>query len=352
MQQIGINSVSFAFERGRYDYVSDICWGSEGDNRFTRELLRFQAAKFLFKYDTYCYNGGRTIFSPIPFSDNLHYGKKIALRVYNYFLRALQMCELNILKIRGCLIVLIYQGDDARQGDILALNREYSHVHDVDPSYYSSKNDSLKRKQIEYLVKQSHLIYALNPDLLKVLTSKAKFLPYAVTIPPISESHPALGNRERIVIGHAPTHRDAKGTKYVIEAVNSMQELGFQVELKLIENLTHSEALFEYQSADIVLDQLLSGWYGAVAVESMLLSKPVICYISDEDLRSIPVEMAAEMPIINATKYNLQLVIKKLLSLSPEERLVLGEKHREFARKWHSPKNVATSVCRDIETVG
>ena len=351
MKEIGIDSISFALECGRYDYESDIRWGREGESRLRREILRFGSAKFLFMYDTYCYNGGRTLFAPIPFSDVLSTKKKITLNIYNYFLRLIQIMELIILKVRGCIIIVIYQGDDARQGDYLRMNRTYSHVHDVDSLYYSSRNDSLKRKQIELLDAHSHLIYALNPDLLNVLTSKAQFLPYAVTIPAISNILPVVRSNEKIVIGHAPTNRDAKGTKYLIEAVDSLKKLGFQVELKLIENLTHSEAISEYQSVDIVLDQLLSGWYGAFAVESMLLSKPVICYIAEDDLQKIPLKMAIELPIVRADKHNLESVIKRLFLLSPEERILLGEKHREYALAWHAPKSVAKSIFLNIRNL-
>jgi hypothetical protein len=54
------------------------------------------------------------------------------------------------------------------------------------------------------------------------------------------------------------------------------------------------------------------------------------------------------LPIINADKYNLHSVIKQLLLLSPEERILLGEKHRKYALAWHSPKNVANILYRDI----
>jgi hypothetical protein len=351
MNEIGIDSVSFTLESGRYDYGSDIRWGRDGESRFRREILRFKSTKFLFNYDTYCYNGGRTIFSPIPFSDNVSSVKNIAIKSYNLFLRLVQSLELKILKIRGCLIILIYQGDDARQGDFLRKNREISHVHDVDSIYFSSKNDSLKRKQIKFLDGYCDLVYALNPDLLQVLTSKAHFLPYAVTIPNSPDDYPDMRLNETTVIGHAPTHRGAKGTKYVISAVNSLQKRGFKIDLKLIENLTHSQAISEYQSVDFIVDQLLSGWYGAFAVESMLMSKPVICYISNDDLQVVPVRMAAELPIINANKHNLESVIEQLLMLSPEEKITLGEKHRRYALDWHSPKNVAEIFWRDIRNV-
>ena len=64
--------------------------------------------------------------------------------------------------------------------------------------------------------------------------------------------------------------------------------------------LSNKEARKRYETADILIDQLLAGWYGGLAVELMALGKPVICYIREDDLKYIPKEMRDELPIINA----------------------------------------------------
>ena len=43
-----------------------------------------------------------------------------------------------------------------------------------------------------------------------------------------------------------------------------------------------------YRDADIVVDQLLAGWYGGFAVEAMALGKPVIAYLRESDLHHVP----------------------------------------------------------------
>ena len=62
----------------------------------------------------------------------------------------------------------------------------------------------------------------------------------------------------------------------------------------------HAEAMKLYAQADLVIDQLLAGWYGGFAVETMAMGKPVVCYIRAEDLQFVPPAMVAELPLIPA----------------------------------------------------
>src|SRR5208337_1045219 len=77
----------------------------------------------------------------------------------------------------------------------------------------------------------------------------------------------------------------------------------------------HAEAIRLYAQADLVIDQLLAGWYGGFAVEMMAMGKPVVCYIRAEDLRFVPPAMAAELPLIparpDALEDNLEAAISR-----------------------------------------
>ena len=59
------------------------------------------------------------------------------------------------------------------------------------------------------------------------------------------------------------------------------------MELVLIEGMTYEQARQVYPTADLLIDKVLAGWYGGVAVELMALAKPVVCYIREGDLRFI-----------------------------------------------------------------
>lgn len=69
----------------------------------------------------------------------------------------------------------------------------------------------------------------------------------------------------------------------------------YNVEMILVENMPNKEALEFYKQGDLVIDQVLAGWYGGFAVEAMKMGKPVGVYIREEDLQFIPEEMAKDL---------------------------------------------------------
>ena len=91
--------------------------------------------------------------------------------------------------------------------------------------------------------------------------------------------------------------------------------------------------------ADLVVDQLLTGWYGALAVEAMALGKPVLCYLREEDLKRF-VPFHEQIPIVRTTKETLAQDLDGLLR-SPSRRDELGEAGRQFVAKWHDPLKIA-----------
>ena len=114
--------------------------------------------------------------------------------------------------------------------------------------------------------------------------------------------------------------------------------------------MSNDEALKKYREADIVIDQLRIGWYGAFAVEVMKMGKPVIAYINERDLKYVPAEMAKECKesVINANEYN----IEDVLSLYINDRKELNKRRDaqlEYVNKWHNPVYVASITKRVYE---
>ncbi len=83
-----------------------------------------------------------------------------------------------------------------------------------------------------------------------------------------------------VVIAHSANHRGAKGTEFLIAAVEILRAEGCDVELDLIERVPNTEALERMARADIYVDQLLFG-YAMAALEAMALGKVVISGIED-----------------------------------------------------------------------
>ncbi len=272
--------------------------------------------------------------------------------LYNLLYAApFELCDLRWARRRGKVVAVTFQGDDARQGDVV---RKFPvhFVHEVAADYYTAESDRNARRRIEGFERYADLIYALNPDLLAVLPQRARFQAYcSVDVAEWVPGPRPEAARSGFRVVHAPSHREVKGTKYVIEAVRQLQASGVDVELVLVENLTQADARLLYATADIAVDQVLAGFYGALAVELMALGVPVICYLRDEDLGRLPAAMRDDLPLIGATPTTLAAVMKSWLVDRRGELRERGLRSREFVRRWHNPSTIARATLSDYADV-
>jgi glycosyltransferase involved in cell wall biosynthesis len=153
------------------------------------------------------------------------------------------------------------------------------------------------------------------------------------------------------VVLHAPSRREVKGTRFVLEAIARLQATGVPCELVLVEGRSHAEACRLYARADLLVDQLLVGWYGAVAVELMALGKPVVCYIREEDLERVPPHMRQDLPVINATPATIYKVLRRCLTTDRHALSELGRRGRSYVEKWHDPRQIAARLKGDYEQI-
>lgn len=143
---------------------------------------------------------------------------------------------------------------------------------------------------------------------------------------------PSYTTRNAIpVIAHAPNHRRIKGTEYLLKAVSRLQEMGIEVELKLIEKVPPEEARAIYASADLIADQFCIGSFGMFAMEGLALGKPVLAYLDEEHLG----DPVFNLPIVNTTPENLTCVLAVLLQL-PILRERLGRAGRAAVQSYQS----------------
>jgi glycosyltransferase involved in cell wall biosynthesis len=109
---------------------------------------------------------------------------------------------------------------------------------------------------------------------------------------------------------------------------------GLEVELDIVEGLRHDEARRRYERADIVVDQLNSGWYGIFALEAMALGKPVLSHLRDEPVRETEAEMGVEVPIVPVTTETLRDEIAALAA-DVERRRRVGAASRAYVERIH-----------------
>lgn len=242
-------------------------------------------------------------------------------------------------------LFVTYNGCDARQKYPTMARTKIGACHN--PACYSGmcnsgKQDRYRRKAIRKMSRYVKHIWAVNPDLLYFLPpEKSSFLPYSVSLENIFFSPPSFEGKLKIV--HAPTNRAAKGSDTLFEAIKRLQKShGKYFEVMLVENVANKRALAMYQQADIVVDQILIGWYGGFAVEMMAMGKPVIARIAKEDLTFIPSQMAEDVmeTLISADPKTIYNVLCRCV----EDREFLKQRavaSLEYVNKWHDPLYVA-----------
>lgn len=137
---------------------------------------------------------------------------------------------------------------------------------------------------------------------------------------------------------HAPNHRALKGSSFVIAAVDDLKNEGLDIEITLLEQRPNKEVLAAIADADIVVDQLIVGWYAMFALESMALSTACICYI-DPELEKLYVRAGLlgpeEMPLISATPETIKATLRALYFNRPGIS-AHGQRGRAYVEKHHS----------------
>ncbi len=354
-RKLGLLSWSIALERNIFSQGADEILWTEGQKPLVTEIKRWQLLwRALTKFDIIHFNFGQSIMPRWHLPDESLRRKYhwLKLWVYGYYCRLLELRDLPLLKKAGKGIVVTYQGDDARQGDFCGANFEIGPTNEVEPGYYSVDSDAHKRLNIARFDRSADRIFAVNPDLLHVLPDRAEFIPYShIDITDWRPIDHEDGEPRVPVVVHAPTHRGVKGTRHVLDAVSRLQGDGIALEFILVEGLPNNEARRLYERADLLVDQLLCGWYGGVAVEFMALGKPVISYIREIDLAFVPEEMRRDLPIINATPATLYSVMKEWLTVRKYELREVGGRGRTYVEKWHDPIKVASKLKGEYETI-
>ena len=353
LRNIGVTSETLATRTHPFGYPADNFILSGNESLAVIQIKKLRALWAVLRADVVFFNFGSTLFSPI--TAQVHSGRVKLLewalvRTYNFCISMAQSLELALLKFARKTVFIQYQGDDARQTDV------FEELYGLDYSTLSGQTadkryfNNMKRKQIAKIAKYAHKVYALNPDLLKVLPSGSEFLPYSHVN--LRSWRPVDFRPEGpIVFGHAPSHQGIKGTSLILEAFDVLREQGYDLELVLIENLPNSEARKLYEQVDVMIDQLHIGWYGGLAVELMALSKPVACFIRDDDLVVLPVEMRRGLPILRISKETLAKDLLRISKLGRDELMKVGEASRVYVEEFHDPEKVARRIIQDIQSM-
>jgi glycosyltransferase involved in cell wall biosynthesis len=313
-RELGLRSDVAVLAAGPFGYGADIRIDLEGKAIWRRLAARTRLlARAVRSYDVIHFNFGQSL---------------VPLWVHGHVLN-----ELPLLKRAGKTILVTFQGCDVRPQECCFCTQEHCRA----DTPYRAPNAA---RFLRYADRCFHL----NPDLARWLP-ESRFLPYANVDPRELRPGDPPPARKEMVVAHAPTNRDVKGTAHVLAAIEQLRDEGVAIRLDLIEGVPRTELLRRLRDADIVVDQLLIGWYGGFAVEAMALAKPVLCHIREGTPEENP--FGEELPIVRALPQTLAERLREL-ARDREARLRIGLASRAFVERHHDPRTVARDVLEGI----
>jgi len=241
--------------------------------------------------------------------------------------------ELPLLRLLGKRIVFSAIGCDIR-----LRSQAMRHKYNCCSSCSVFCDEKKTRERLDHIKKYASVLVA-GGDMHEFLPESKWDVPeYAVDIHEFDELMEVKPPSDKIRIVHGCNNRQWKGTEHIITACEKLKEEGFPVELILVEGKPNEEARRIYATADIIVDQLLIGWYALFSIEAMAMGKPVCCYLREDLIWMIPKEPPC--PIVNTNPENILEELRKLVK-NPELRKRLGEMGRHYAAEIHDFRKVA-----------
>jgi hypothetical protein len=107
------------------------------------------------------------------------------------------------------------------------------------------------------------------------------------------------------------------------------------------------------KEADLIVDQLVIGWYAMFALEGMSSGKPVVCFIR-EDLKKLyeySGVLKDDLPLISATPDSIYECLRNLYDQRDSLGLI-GKRSRVFVEKYHSLKVIGSFFDQANKKIG
>ncbi|WP_421790298.1 glycosyltransferase [Hyphobacterium sp.] len=292
---------------------------------------------------------GQTMFDIATRFDVVHfYFGRSFTHLNNFAWGRFSFADLKLAKAMGKTVYITLQGCDLRLASVSNQLHEISACKAGACRHFAScidTRDGFRQRLMDEILPLADRVFVLNPDLLTYYPN-AEFLPYAAPDPALTDAAPETEG-DRIKIVHAPSDTGIKGTTQVLQALQAMKDRGWPIDIDVVSGLTYPDALERYRAADLCIDQVLAGWYGAVAVECMALGKPVACYIRPEDLANVRNQFTAALPIYPLSLASLEEDLQRLLE-DKENWPARGRASQSFIQQHHNAEALAKRLLETL----
>ncbi|MBD3182583.1 hypothetical protein GF312_09845 [Candidatus Poribacteria bacterium] len=258
----------------------------------------------------------------------------------------LDLLDIRIYKFLGKKIIVTYQGCDVRMcrdcpiRDSLSSNEKCVNC---PPQYSYADFDRIKRRRLNIWLRYADAVLGITPDLCRV--EGVKYTPHAKLVQQNLKKNKKKDGK--IFIAHPPKPQ-IKGTDKIEEEICKLvKEYPNTVEYVSISGLSWKECQKVLSDCDIVVDQILYGWYGGISVEAALLGTLPIAYIDSDLLRFIPENMRNNLPVYSI--FNKDELFGTLRRLIKDRELLARETLRchKSAMKFHEGKAVSKFLIKE-----
>jgi glycosyltransferase involved in cell wall biosynthesis len=306
-RDLGYDSTSVQYVAHRYAFDTDRTLNLGRDDNAAKKALTVGgfALSALRQYDVFHLYFGNTLF-PYPYPD------------------------LPLLRALGKRIVFHFCGCEVRNRAITLEKYRISGCSECVSLVCLSKHHPDPAKADVTLVSTPDLLeFVPGAILMPGPVDLDKWTPRPLRTTPISEADP-------VRILHAPSDREIKGTRHLIDAVERLRAGGYPIELMMLEGVPHDHVAEFCSQADIAADQLMIGAYGTVSIEMMAKGVPVVCRIRDDLRQHYP----ADLPIVSAGPDDIYNVLEDLIQ-HPESWPELGKRGIDYVRHEHEMHVIA-----------
>ncbi len=212
--------------------------------------------------------------------------------------------------------------------------------------YYGS--DLRNRGIISKLQNKSIATFTFEYDHIHLLP-EAEFLfyPYCPSeyAPIISYKQPS--NSSPIIVGHAPTHRAAKGTDDILSALELLKH-EYPIEICLIEGVSHQKALIKKSQCHIFIDQIGELGYGLNSVESAWMGIPTCVELMPDFEQYLAEKCGEPHPFYNIRRSSLIDDLRRVFE-EKSKWMEHGKRSMEWVMKYHSIKKVSDIYLGRLE---
>jgi hypothetical protein len=233
---------------------------------------------------------------------------------------------------------VLFHGSDIRSPSRHMDLQPYSYFRLMDQRTVSGREESTSRTR--QLARESGLpLFVSTPDLLLDLPA-ATWLPLTVDLAAWRSTTPAF-TADRLRVLHVPSRRKPpiKGTSFIDPVLTRLAAEGL-VEYISPDSVPNERMPELVRSADVVIDQLLSGSYGVAAVEAMAAARLVVGSVGTY----VRAAVGPPIPIVDCAPAELEELVRSIAA-DPVRFASTAREGPAFVESFHSGARSARTLA-------